>query len=104
MHCLLRFSLVVCLVAVALTLRLDAAEPLKFNREVRPILAENCFYCHGQDENKRQADLRLDVRDVAVEAGAIVPKDVAASAMIERINSTDPDEVMRSLTFTIVED
>lgn len=94
MHCLLRFSLVVCLVAVALTLRLDAAEPLKFNRDVRPILAENCLYCHGQDENKRQADLRLDVRDVAVEAGAIVPKDVAASTMIERINSTDPDEVM----------
>lgn len=67
---------------------------LDFNRDIRPILAENCFYCHGQDANKRQAELRLDVRDVAIEAGAIVPKDLAASELVARINSNDPEELM----------
>jgi Protein of unknown function (DUF1549)/Protein of unknown function (DUF1553)/Planctomycete cytochrome C len=67
---------------------------LDFNRDIRPILSENCFYCHGQDGNKREADLRLDVRDAAVEAGAIVPGDPGASVMLERIHSTDPDVLM----------
>ena len=59
------------------------AEPpvLEFNRDIRPILAENCFYCHGQDANKRQADLRLDLREVAIEAGAIAPKDSDSSEL-----------------------
>ena len=72
------------------------AEPpvLDFNRDIRPILAENCFYCHGQDANKRQAELRLDVRDAAIEAGAIVPKDSASSDLIARIKSDDPTELM----------
>ena len=58
---------------------------LDFNRDIRPILSENCFYCHGQDANKRQADLRLDMRDAAIEAGAIVPKD----AGLERTDRAD---------------
>ena len=65
-----------------------------FNRDIRPILAENCFYCHGQDPAKREAGLRLDDRDAAVEAGAIVPGDPGASTMLERIHSTDPDVQM----------
>jgi hypothetical protein len=69
-------------------------EPLSFNRDIRPILSENCFYCHGQDANKRQADLRLDQRDAAIAAGAITPGDLAASALIERIQATDPDVQM----------
>src|SRR4051794_38754381 len=64
---------------------------LDFNRDIRPILAENCFYCHGQDANKRQADLRLDVRDAAIESGAIVPNDAAGSELIARIRSDERD-------------
>jgi cytochrome c553 len=70
------------------------AEPLNFNRDIRPILAENCFYCHGQDGNKREADLRLDQRAAAIEAGAIEPGDLVASLLIERIHADDPDLLM----------
>lgn len=72
-----------------------AASPaLEFNRDIRPILAENCFYCHGQDASKRQAELRLDARAVAIEAGAIVPKDPRSSELVARINSSNPKELM----------
>ncbi len=67
---------------------------LDFNRDIRPVLSENCFYCHGQDGNKRQAELRLDVRDAAIEAGAIVPNAPNSSELIERINSEDPHKRM----------
>lgn len=65
-----------------------------FNRDIRPILAENCFYCHGQDGNKRKAELRLDMREEAIQKGAIAPGDPAASGLVERIRSGDPKEVM----------
>ena len=71
-----------------------AAEKLSFNRDVRPILAENCFACHGPDSASRKADLRLDRREVAVKAGAIVPGKPDESEMIHRIFATDNDEVM----------
>jgi Protein of unknown function (DUF1549)/Protein of unknown function (DUF1553)/Planctomycete cytochrome C len=72
-----------------------AAPPaLDFNRDIRPVLSENCFYCHGQDSNKRQADLRLDRRDSAIEAGAIVAKAPRESEMVERIYSKDPHKLM----------
>ena len=53
-----------------------AAEPngLEYNRDIRPILAENCFACHGPDSAARKADLRLDRREAAVKAGAIVAR------------------------------
>src|ERR687893_797364 len=44
-----------------------AQPPLDFNRDVRPILSDNCFACHGPDDEKRKGKLRLDVRDAAVE-------------------------------------
>ncbi|MFN9850669.1 MAG: DUF1553 domain-containing protein [Planctomycetota bacterium] len=65
-----------------------------FNRDIRPILSENCFYCHGQDSKKREAGLRIDTRAEAVESGAIVPGDVSASELIQRIVSEDPDTLM----------
>ena len=71
-----------------------AAEKLSFNRDVRPILAENCFTCHGPDSASRKADLRLDRRDAAVKSGAIAPGKPDESGMIHRIFSSDKDEVM----------
>ena len=70
------------------------SESLNFNRDVRPILSENCFYCHGVDGNKREADLRLDLREDAIEGGAIVPGDLEESEMYYRIHSTEEDEIM----------
>ena len=66
-------------------------QPLKFNRDIRPILAEKCFSCHGPDPNKRKADLRLDQRQSALNAGAIDPSD---SLIIDRIHSDDSDLLM----------
>jgi hypothetical protein len=71
-----------------------AGEGPSYNQDIRPILVENCFGCHGADSAHRAADLRLDVRDDAVESGAIVPGDSDSSAMLDRICSDDPDEVM----------
>lgn len=66
-------------------------KPLDYNRDVRPILSENCFYCHGPDAEHREADLRLDDADSA-KASAIVPGDVDASEFFARIVA---DEEMR---------
>jgi len=71
-----------------------AQQEVLFGRDIRPILAENCFFCHGQDANKRQADLRLDVRQEAIDSGAIVPNESDVSALVERILSGDPERLM----------
>ncbi|MBI1347903.1 DUF1553 domain-containing protein [bacterium] len=81
-----------CLVSITICGWAD--DRVEFNRDVRPILSDNCFFCHGPDAGHRQADLRLDVREAAIESGAIQPKDVTASSLIQRILSADPDEVM----------
>ena len=70
---------------------LIAWQQVDFNRDVRPILSENCFFCHGQDPAKREAGLRLDQREPAVDAGAISPGDVEISSLIERVFDSDPD-------------
>ncbi len=72
----------------------DQPEKLNFNRDVRPILAENCFYCHGQDGNKREAGMRLDVREEAVAAGVINVAKPSDSSLLQRIIDTDPDTMM----------
>ncbi|MCX6839126.1 MAG: DUF1553 domain-containing protein [Verrucomicrobia bacterium] len=71
-----------------------APAKVKFNRDVRPILSDKCFFCHGPDPKKREADLRLDERDPAVEAKAFVPGQAEMSEMIQRILSTDADDHM----------
>jgi len=69
-----------------------------FSREIRPILSENCFFCHGPDEKKREAGLRLDDETSAKKDNegviAVVPGHPEKSALLQRITSTDPDEVM----------
>jgi hypothetical protein len=72
---------------------------LDFNRDVRPLLSDRCFACHGPDNEDRQAGLRLDRREVATSALdsgiiAVVPGDPAASEMVARVTTADPDLVM----------
>ncbi len=77
---------------------LPADAEVRYNRDVLPILAGKCFACHGTDQAKRKAKLRLDVPEVAFAerdgVRAIVPGDLEESALIGRIFSTDEDEVM----------
>jgi len=73
---------------------LAAGSVPEYNRDIRPILAENCFPCHGPDSAARKADLRLDKRESAVELGAITPGDPSASELVTRINATNSKEVM----------
>lgn len=72
----------------------EAKLPVDFNTEIRPILSENCLYCHGPDAAKREGDLRLDVREAALAAKALVPGDPDASELIRRLETTDPDDIM----------
>src|SRR5262245_24135302 len=71
-----------------------AQDKVEFNRDVRPILSDNCFACHGPDKNKRKAKLRLDDRAVAGGKGAIGPGTVDESELVSRIFSADADTVM----------
>ena len=70
------------------------AADLSFNKDIRPILVENCFACHGADGAARKAELRLDRREDAVEFGAIVPGNVDGTPLLDRIYSEDSEEVM----------
>ncbi|HWA99494.1 MAG TPA: DUF1549 domain-containing protein, partial [Pirellulales bacterium] len=71
-----------------------AATKLEYNRDVRPILSEQCFACHGPDSAARKADLRLDRRDAVVESGIIVPGDPDNSELIARVSTSDPKLLM----------
>ena len=82
------------LAIMASLLPAHAAEPVSFSRDVLPILSDNCFGCHGQDESHRKAKLRLDVREAAIAKEAFVPGKPEVSALIERIITTDEDELM----------
>lgn len=64
-----------------------------FSRDIRPILSDRCFKCHGPDDTAREGELRLDVREEAV-LSAIVAGDAGASELIRRITSSDSEEQM----------
>ena len=77
----------------------SSGEVPSFSRDVRPILSDNCFKCHGPDEEAREGELRLDDRAAALLGGesgapAIVPGKPAESELLKRLHTTDPDEVM----------
>ena len=84
----------ICLLASQDALGQDTASGPDFASQIKPILANHCWSCHGPDEQSRKADLRLDRRDDAISAKSIVPGNVAESLLAERIESTDPDSVM----------
>src|SRR5438045_705103 len=79
---------------------LGAEGNVQFNRDILPILSDNCFQCHGPDEKKREADLRLDVvasaKQLKEGKGAVVPGKSGESELVRRIFSADADEVMPS--------
>ncbi|MDA0919372.1 MAG: DUF1553 domain-containing protein [Planctomycetota bacterium] len=89
---------VAALLAGGLAGSTSAAEPVDFNRDIRPILSDNCFECHGPDAEQRQTELRLDTRDGLFrktdEHSSVVPGDLAKSELFRRITSADSDEIM----------
>jgi mono/diheme cytochrome c family protein len=91
-------SLRIAAVYAALAGAGSAAEPVDFNRDIRPILTVKCYACHGPDEDKRKADLRLDTRAGATQDlggyAAVVPGKPDASELWKRIVTTDRDDVM----------
>jgi hypothetical protein len=86
------------LALLALSPLATMAAEVSFNRDIRPLLSDNCYYCHGFDEKHREAGLRLDVRESALKDNdgvrAIVPGDLARSDLWQRIISKDKDDVM----------
>src|SRR5213596_1529626 len=82
--------LIVAILAVPVAGR---GQTVDFNRDVRPILSNNCFACHGPDEKVRKGDLRLDTRDGAT-AGVVVPGKPEASELLRRVTAADPNELM----------
>ena len=91
-------SLLILFFLSGLVAAADGAKPVSFVRDVRPILARNCFACHGPDEKHREAGLRLDTREGALAKvdgrQAVVPSNPDASELVKRIVSANGDELM----------
>ncbi len=75
-------------------LSLPAHAKVDFNRDIRPIVSNTCFLCHGPDPNARKAKLRLDVREEAIARGAILPGKPEESEAYKRVASKNSDEIM----------
>ena len=92
-------TLLVALAWLGLSESVRAADGVDYNRDVRPILADHCFTCHGLDESSRKAGLRLDIRAEALKptksgATPIVPGSPDDSELVDRIFADEPDRVM----------
>src|SRR5262245_27857653 len=88
-----RFALLAA-VACATASPVRAESPVRFNRDVRPILSDNCYLCHGPDKGRRKAKLRLDDREIALAKEAIAPGNPGESELVRRIFAADADERM----------
>src|SRR5215207_919152 len=86
------------LLPVLATAELPLPEKVGFNDHIRPIISNNCYYCHGPDEKHREADLRLDIREGAVADlggyAAVVPGKPDASEILKRITTDETDDMM----------
>jgi hypothetical protein len=92
-------AIVLLAVAIAGCGRVVCAAParhaaIEYNRDIRPILSDTCFLCHGPDKNTRKAKLRLDIREEALKLGAIVPGQPEKSELVRRIFTTDAEDLM----------
>jgi hypothetical protein len=72
-----------------------ATTPVSFNRQIRPILSNNCFACHGPDEKQRETKFHFDTKEAAfLEEGVIIPGNATKSKLVWRITNPDPEKVM----------
>ena len=88
-----------CLAVVSLLGADPSGDVVRFNRDIRPIMSDTCFHCHGFDPKSRKGGLRLDIGEEALKAGksgeiAIVPGKPEESEIIKRIFSDDPEDIM----------
>ena len=86
--------IIACVIGFLLGVNDSYAEPkVKYNRDIRPILSDKCFFCHGPDANHREAELRLD-EEASAKDWVIVPGKINESELIRRISSEDESERM----------
>ena len=83
--------IITLLLTCASSTLIRAGDELSFNRDIRPILSDTCFFCHGPDSEHREADLRLDIEELAKQ-DAIEPGNASVSEKNARITTSDPDE------------
>src|SRR6187455_1496656 len=80
--------------SISVVVAAKAPEKISYNHDIRPILSDKCFFCHGPDQNKRKGKLRLDVREEALKKEAFVPGRPDKSELIRRIFAAGTDDLM----------